>query len=183
MSLLRDLLDQVVRSALPRRRSTSRRPESPRRDRRGRTGPRRDDDLSPGQAGPYATTQAHQIGPVRTSYHPNTNGDPDPGEIVWTWVPYEENDGRGKDRPVLIVAAEPSGTLLAVQLSSRDHSDDREWVPVGSGTWDDERRPSWADTDRVLRLHPLGMRREATALDRDQFDAVIAALNDRHHWQ
>jgi hypothetical protein len=29
-------------------------------------------------------------------------------------VPYEENDVRGKDRPVLVVAREPAGTVLAV---------------------------------------------------------------------
>jgi hypothetical protein len=41
----------------------------------------------------------HSIGPVRMSYSPRTDGAPDPGEVVWTWVPFEENDGRGKDRP------------------------------------------------------------------------------------
>ncbi|GAB5080487.1 hypothetical protein ARTHROSP310_36360 [Arthrobacter sp. AD-310] len=27
------------------------------------------------------------------------DGEPDPGEVVWTWVPYQEDHGRGKDRP------------------------------------------------------------------------------------
>ena len=65
--------------------------------------------------GPDATVEVdpHRIGPVRTSYSPQTDGAPDPGEIVWTWVPCEENDGRGKDRPVLVVA-EYDG-LLAVR--------------------------------------------------------------------
>ena len=53
------------------------------------------------------------------AYAPELDGQADPGEIVWTWVPYEENDGRGKDRPVLVVARERGGTLLAVQLSSK----------------------------------------------------------------
>src|SRR5690349_5900749 len=53
-----------------------------------------------------------RVGAVHLTYSPTTDGDPDPGEIVWTWVPYEENDGRGKDRPVVIVASEPSGTVL-----------------------------------------------------------------------
>ncbi|MGW2658988.1 type II toxin-antitoxin system PemK/MazF family toxin, partial [Streptomyces sp. NPDC001478] len=56
----------------------------------------------PGRTGSSATTEAdpQAVGPVRTSYAPDRDGDPDPGEIVWTWVPFEENDGRGKDRPV-----------------------------------------------------------------------------------
>ncbi|WP_370416147.1 type II toxin-antitoxin system PemK/MazF family toxin [Streptomyces fradiae] len=122
------------------------------------------------------------IGPVRTSYAPDPDGDPDPGEIVWTWVPFEENDGRGKDRPVLVVAREPEGTLLAVQLSSKRHDHDREWVAIGSGPWDAERRESWVDLDRVLRVRQSGMRREACALDRVRFDRVVARLVERYGW-
>ena len=62
---------------------------------------------SPGQAGPSATVEIdpRDIGAVRMTYSPSTDGAPDPGEVVWTWVPFEERDGRGKDRPVLVVAA------------------------------------------------------------------------------
>ncbi|MFG2334817.1 type II toxin-antitoxin system PemK/MazF family toxin [Streptomyces sp. NPDC048604] len=133
---------------------------------------------------PHSTTEAdpHEVGPVRTSYAPDPDGDPDPGEIVWTWVPFEENDGRGKDRPVLVVARERAGTLLAVQLSSKQHDHDREWVAIGSGCWDSARRESWVDLDRVLRLRPDGMRREACALDRPRFDRVVARLVERYGW-
>ena len=31
-------------------------------------------------------------------YAPQLDGDADPGEIVWTWVAYEDDRGRGKDR-------------------------------------------------------------------------------------
>ncbi|MCS0634698.1 type II toxin-antitoxin system PemK/MazF family toxin [Streptomyces sp. LP05-1] len=139
----------------------------------------------PGRFGPAATTEAEprEVGPVRTSYAPDRDGAPDPGEIVWTWVPYEEKDGRGKDRPVLVVAREEAGTLLAVQLSSRPHDGDREWVAVGSGPWDDAGRESWADLDRVLRVHEEGMRREACALDRPRFDRVVTRLAERYGWR
>ncbi len=36
-------------------------------------------------------------------YAPDLDGAADPGEIVWAWVPFEEGDGRGKDRPLLVV--------------------------------------------------------------------------------
>ncbi|WP_149179692.1 type II toxin-antitoxin system PemK/MazF family toxin [Streptomyces sp. TRM49041] len=141
------------------------------------------DDL-PGRYGPTATTEAepHAVGPVRTSYAPDRDNAPDPGEIVWTWVPYEENDGRGKDRPVLVVAREAAGTLLAVQLSSRRHDHDHEWVPIGVGPWDRAGRESWVDLDRVLRVHEDGMRREACALDRPRFDLVVTRLAGRYGW-
>lgn len=144
-----------------------------------------DDNECPGRYGPGATTEAEpeQVGPVRTEYSPDHDGDPDPGEIVWTWVPFEENDGRGKDRPVLVVAREPAGTLLAVQLSSKEHNDDREWVPIGSGPWDKSGRASWVNVDRVLRVHDEGMRREACALDRGRFNIVVNRLKELYRWR
>jgi hypothetical protein len=139
----------------------------------------------PGSTGPDATTEAEpqDIGPVRTSYAPDRDGAPDPGEIVWTWVPYEENDGRGKDRPVLVVAREEEDTLLAVRLSTKRHDRDREWLAIGVGPWDRARRASWVDLDRVLRVHETGMRREACALDRPRFDAVVQRLRERYGWR
>ena len=113
----------------------------------------------------------HRIGSVRTAYRPQTDGDADPGEIVWTWVPYEERDGRGKDRPVLVVATEPGGTVLAVQLTSQEHPGRAEYLPIGSGSWDGRHRPSYANITRVFRVHQTGMRREAAALDARRFAA------------
>jgi hypothetical protein len=138
----------------------------------------------PGRYGPTATTEVdpRQVGQVRTAYAPAHDGDPDPGEIVWTWVPFEENDGRGKDRPVLVVAREVAGTLLAVQLSSKHHNHDRDWVAIGQGPWDREGRDSWVAVDRVMRLHEDGMRREACALDRGRFNLVVNRLEERYGW-
>ncbi|MEU5520392.1 type II toxin-antitoxin system PemK/MazF family toxin [Streptomyces sp. NPDC052079] len=147
---------------------------------------------TPGRHGPTATVEATpgEVGRVRTEYSPAHDGDPDPGEIVWTWVPYEENDGRGKDRPVLVVAREAGGTFLAVRLSSKRPSagpagggrEAREWVPIGSGPWDRAGRDSWVDVTRVLRLHEEGMRREACALDRMRFNLVRQRLRERYGW-
>ncbi|WP_369393790.1 type II toxin-antitoxin system PemK/MazF family toxin [Streptomyces sp. CG1] len=150
------------------------------------------DENVPGRYGPHATTEAdpREVGRVRTEYSPAHDGDPDPGEIVWTWVPFEENDGRGKDRPVLVVAREAAGTLLAVQLTSKRHDAGwagggrgaRDYVAIGSGPWDRSDRDSWVDVDRVLRLHEEGMRREACALDRMRFNLVRQRLHERYGW-
>lgn len=143
----------------------------------------RDEAPSAGQFGKDATVEIdpRSVGSVRLTYAPETDGEPDPGEVVWTWVPYEENDGRGKDRPVLLVAAEQSGTFLGIQLTSKRH-DDADFLAVGSGDWDIERRPSWVNLDRVFRIHPSGMRREGTALGRDEFQTVVNRLSDRYGW-
>lgn len=147
---------------------------------------RHDDDgvLSPGQVGPAATieVQPAELDLVRTSYNPETDGDPDPGEVVWTWVPYEEADGRGKDRPVLVVARLGSDAVLAVQLSSGDHDGHQGWLALGAGDWDGDHRHSWVDLGRILLVHPDGMRREAATLDEDRFERVAHALHGRYRW-
>jgi hypothetical protein len=139
----------------------------------------------PGRSGETATIEIDPaaVGKVRMTYVPSTDRDPDPGEIVWTWVPFEERDGRGKDRPVLIVAEEASGTRLAVQLTSRAHEGSRDYIPIGSGPWDSQGRPSWVNVDRVFRLHPAGMRREASAVDKSSFVRVASALRDMYGWR
>ncbi|MEP6979619.1 MAG: type II toxin-antitoxin system PemK/MazF family toxin [Nakamurella sp.] len=139
---------------------------------------------STGRSGASATVEVdpRSTGPVRMTYSPRTDGDPDPGEVVWTWVPYEENDGRGKDRPVLVVATEQSGTVLAVQLTSKAHDGDGEFLALGSGAWDAEGRASWVNLERVFRVHPDGMRREASSLDAKRYALVKAALVRRYRW-
>jgi hypothetical protein len=144
-----------------------------------------DAEVSPGEFGSEATVEVdpHRVGPVRMSYAPQTDGAPDPGEVVWTWVPFEENDGRGKDRPVLVVAVESAGTYLAVQLTSKDHDGEGDFVSVGAGGWDGEHRPSWANLDRVIRVHEDGMRREAAPLPREPFERVTDRLHQRYGWR
>jgi hypothetical protein len=123
-------------------------------------------------------------GPLRLEYRPRHDGRPDPGEIVWAWVPFEEGDGRGKDRPVLVVGRD-DGALLAVMMSSKDHDVDaadearhgRHWVDVGTGAWDRQGRPSEVRVDRVLRIDPADVRREGATLDRARFDAVAAEVH------
>ena len=147
---------------------------------------RADAEVLPGESGPDATVEVdpHRIGPVRTSYSPHTDGAPDPGEVVWTWVPFEENDGRGKDRPVLVVAVESAGTFLAVQLTSKDHDGEGDFVPIGAGGWDGGHRPSWVNLDRVIRVREGGMRREAAAaLPREPFERVTKRLHQRYGWR
>jgi hypothetical protein len=141
--------------------------------------------LSPGQAGPSATVEIDpsKITSVRMTYSPSTDGSPDPGEVVWTWVPFEERDGRGKDRPVLVVAAEKAGTFLAVQLTSKAHDGRSDFVPIGTGKWDSAGRPSWVNIDRVFRVHAAGMRRETAGLPKSSFVAVEARLRQRYGWR
>jgi hypothetical protein len=115
-------------------------------------------------------------------YAPNLDGRADPGEIVWTWVVYEDDPTRGKDRPVLVVGRERS-VLLGLMVSSQGrHAGERDWVGIGAGAWDYEGRESWVRLDRVLDVPEEGIRREGAILDREIFDAVAARLRAEYSW-
>nr|WP_274638570.1 type II toxin-antitoxin system PemK/MazF family toxin [Microbacterium bovistercoris] len=140
--------------------------------------------LSPGSSGASATVEIAPPGRdgVRITYAPATDGDPDAGEIVWTWVPYQERDGRGKDRPVLVIGRHDADSVYAVKLTSRSHDGDRDFLSIGSGPWDVQGRESWVDIDQVYLVHHDGMRREAAALDGGRFARVAAVLHQRYGW-
>ncbi|GAB3772067.1 hypothetical protein GCM10027600_31080 [Nocardioides ginsengisegetis] len=121
------------------------------------------------------------------AYAPRADGRPDPGEVVWAWVPYEEDASRGKDRPVLLVGRR-GRQWLGLMLTSKDHDRDaadearwgREWMDVGTGAWDRERRPSEVRLDRLIVLDHAGIRREGAALDRAVFERVVVEARRLH---
>ena len=117
------------------------------------------------------------------TYAPQPDGQPDPGEIVWTWVPYEEDHSQGKDRPVLVIGRD-GRWLLGLMLTSKDHDRDhaqeasqgRHWQDIGSGGWDAKGRPSEVRVDRIVRVDPTAVRREGAVLDRATFERVASAV-------
>ena len=118
----------------------------------------------------------------RLVYAPDLDGRADPGEVVWTWVVYEDDPSRGKDRPVLVVGRDRR-TLLGLMLSSQEHHrTDPDWIGIGSGPWDYENRPSWVRLDRVLDVPEEGIRREGAILERETFELVAARLRAQYSW-
>ena len=118
----------------------------------------------------------------RVLYAPDPDGAADPGEIVWAWVPFEEDAGRGKDRPLLVVGR-AGGELLGLMLSSQHkHDGEPGWVAIGSGAWDREGRESFVRLDRVLEVAEHGIRREGAVLSRDRFERVADELRGRYGW-
>ena len=123
----------------------------------------------------------------RVVYAPDLDGRADPGEVVWTWVVYEDDPTLGKDRPVLVVGRERR-VLLGLMLSSQEHhAGDPAWVPIGSGSWDSggvngEGRPSWVRLDRVLDVPEEGIRREGAIMDRAIFELISAWLRAEYFW-
>ncbi|QCR53938.1 hypothetical protein C1N80_10360 [Brachybacterium sp. SGAir0954] len=138
--------------------------------------------------------------PVTMTYAPHPDDVPDPGEVVWAWVHYEESLEQGKDRPVLVIALEDAAdggadgsgpTLVALMLTSKDRvgsgdtSRDEHgnlWVDVGTGDWDSQGRASEVRADRLLRIAPAAVRRADGRLPAEAFERVAAAVRSAHGW-
>jgi hypothetical protein len=125
-------------------------------------------------------------GMPEVTYAPRDDAEADPGEVVWTWVPFEEDHSQGKDRPVLVIGHD-GPWLLALPVTSKDHDVDaaqeaasgRFWCDIGTGEWDRSGRPSEARVNRVIRVDPAAVRRTGGRLPEKRFAAVAAAMRAR----
>ena len=172
----RDLLRDRIRSVVQATRATTR--AATRRPARRTTVPRP----------PHVALPDYEER-LTPAYAPDLDGDADPGEVVWTWVPFEDEPSQGKDRPVLVVGHDEPH-LLGLMLTSKDHSRNaeqearqgRHWLDIGSGDWDAQRRPSEIRLDRVLRIDPAQVRREGSVMPRAMFEEVVGSLAEVKGW-
>jgi hypothetical protein len=122
----------------------------------------------------------------RPPYSPAVDGRPYPGEIVWTWVSFEQDSGSGKDRPVLVLALDGARiTALPMRTKNVDRDSDRArrkvpakgpvWMDLGVGDWDRQGRPSEIQLNRVLTVSIYDVRRNGSELDDALFDEVQRA--------
>lgn len=140
------------------------------------------DDPRPARGAVWQAQAADR--PVSLAYAPHLDGDADPGEVVWAWVPYEDDPNRGKDRPLLVIGR-AGPTLRALQLTSKTprREDEDDWLELGAGGWDRDGRVSWVRLDRLFELGEADIRREGAVLPRDRFDLVASALRARYGWR
>jgi PemK-like, MazF-like toxin of type II toxin-antitoxin system len=115
------------------------------------------------------------IAEVDISYEPHPDGKPDPGEVVWLWLPYVEQPSIGKDRPGLVIGwIEGSGEreVAVIPLTSKFH---RGQLSIGVGPWDGSRRNTYAKIDQVYAVSRSFVRREGATLPAHVFAAVVKA--------
>lgn len=111
-------------------------------------------------------------------YSPHIDGDPDPGEVVWTWVPFQEDPDQGKDRPVVVIGRR-GANLVGIPLTTK--ADDREaQFKLGTGGWDPRRRTSYARIWRLVDIPPNATRREGGVLDAERFEGLVKVV-DRYY--
>jgi len=116
-------------------------------------------------------------------YAPDLDGRADPGEIVWTWVVYDDDPSRGQDHPVLVVGRDRHVLFGLMVSSQQPRTADPHWVGIGSGGWDYEGRERWVRLDRVLDVPEESIRREGAVLERELFDLVAARLRAEYAWR
>ncbi|MFC6090637.1 type II toxin-antitoxin system PemK/MazF family toxin [Saccharothrix lopnurensis] len=125
-----------------------------------------------------AVREVHPAAAAATlEYSPDLDGLADPGEVVWAWVPFEEDASRGKDRPLLVVGRRRRA-LLALMLTSRPPGGlgQDDCLDLGVGRWDRDGRHSYLRLDRVFELAEDDIRREGSVLEPERFSLVVDAL-------
>ncbi|WP_206307348.1 type II toxin-antitoxin system PemK/MazF family toxin [Streptomyces sp. ICN441] len=104
-------------------------------------------------------------GPVEGGAAPPGPGlRPQPGEIWWADVPYEDGPG-SKDRPCLVLAVH-RGAARVAKITSRYHDERPGVIPLPPGTVGDAHgRPSFLETDELREVRVRDFRRRVGAVD------------------
>ncbi|WP_371652946.1 MULTISPECIES: type II toxin-antitoxin system PemK/MazF family toxin [unclassified Streptomyces] len=96
---------------------------------------------------------------------------PQPGEIWWADVPYEDGPG-SKDRPCLVLSVRGDSALVA-KITSKFHEEQAGVIPLPPGTVGDAQgRPSFLETDELRDVALWEFRRRVGVVDPTVWDQV-----------
>ncbi|MGI5468975.1 type II toxin-antitoxin system PemK/MazF family toxin [Streptomyces sp. CA-132043] len=164
LALVAAVVDGLARSGRgPKRRRPGRRPA---RDGRTGTGPgsRRPGDRPAGTRKPGGR-------PARAPSGKGRGGLPEPGEIWWAMVPFEDSAAQ-KDRPCLVLAVR-GGSALVAKITTRYHAERPGVIALPPGTVGDARnRASYLETDELREVAVTGFRRRAGTADPQLWERV-----------
>ncbi len=96
---------------------------------------------------------------------------PQPGEIWWADVPYEDGPG-SKDRPCLVLGVRGDDALVA-KITSKWHHERQGVIPLPPGSVGDAQgRPSFLETDELRDVALGDFRRRVGVADPTVWDQV-----------
>lgn len=96
---------------------------------------------------------------------------PEPGEIWWAQVPYEDGPG-SKDRPCLVLSVH-NGRAVVAKITSKHHEERPGVIALPDGTVGDARgRRSFLETDELREVALGGFRRRAGRVDPELWGRV-----------
>jgi hypothetical protein len=109
------------------------------------------------------------------SYRPrHPDGHPDPGEIVWARVPFEDDPTQSKIRPVVIIGRAKNGNLVAVQSTSKSHRPGS--IPVA---WSND-KISYIRPERLIQIDANNYQKEGSYIKRPKFQEIVDLVSSRH---
>ncbi|MGW2839827.1 type II toxin-antitoxin system PemK/MazF family toxin [Streptomyces sp. NPDC001493] len=147
-------------------------------DGRGRSGARR----RGGERGAGRRTGARPGGLTRPPGRPSEPGRgrgaghgagavPQPGEIWWAEVPYEDGPG-SKDRPCLVLSVR-GGRAVVAKITSKHHEERPGVIALPDGAVGDARgRRSFLETDELREVAVDGFRRRVGRVDAEVWGRV-----------
>ncbi|MEU1086172.1 type II toxin-antitoxin system PemK/MazF family toxin [Streptomyces sp. NPDC005576] len=96
---------------------------------------------------------------------------PEPGEIWWAEVPYEDGPG-SKDRPCLVLSVR-KGRAVVAKITSKHHEERPGVIALPAGTVEDARgRRSFLETDELREVPLADFRRRAGRVDAELWGRV-----------
>ncbi|WEH41626.1 type II toxin-antitoxin system PemK/MazF family toxin [Streptomyces sp. AM 2-1-1] len=144
-------------------------------DGRGRSGARR----RGGEGGPGRRPGGRTRPPGRPSGRPaekparggGAGRSPEPGEIWWAEVPYEDGPG-SKDRPCLVLSVR-DGSAVVAKITSKHHEERPGVIALPDGTVGDARgRRSFLETDELREVAADAFRRRVGRVDAEIWGRV-----------
>ncbi|MDO4631067.1 MAG: growth inhibitor PemK [Corynebacterium sp.] len=122
-------------------------------------------------------------------YAPNMDGQVDPGEVVWFWIPSEdsahtddESTLKFTERALVVVGRTGDHVLGLITSPNPEHAHDEKWLDIGAGPWDDEGRQSWLRLDKVIKVAESTIRRQGAFIPPRRFNRIASRLRNEYGW-
>ncbi|APT85230.1 type II toxin-antitoxin system PemK/MazF family toxin [Corynebacterium aquilae] len=114
-------------------------------------------------------------------YAPDMDGQADPGEVVWVWVP-DETTGSAQERALVVVGRTRQHILGLLISPNSQHATESTWLDIGSGAWDTSGKNCWVRLDKVVRVAEDAIRRQGAIMPRRRFDRIAHRLRNEFSW-
>ncbi|MFB7905528.1 type II toxin-antitoxin system PemK/MazF family toxin [Kitasatospora sp. NPDC056076] len=116
--------------------------------------------------------------PTRPRPRPRTGAGPEPQEIWWAEVPFEDGPG-AKDRPCLVLRVH-GRTATVAKITSKHHAERPGVLPLPPGSVGDRQgRASWLETDELREVPLSAFRRRAGTVDRQVWSRAQRAVSNQ----
>lgn len=111
-------------------------------------------------------------------YAPDMDGQAEPGEVVW----FNPSTDPPQERSMLVVGRNRHDVLGLLISGEENHTDDDDWLTIGSGEWQTSGEPCWVRLDKVLSIPEEDVRRRGTLFPPRRFERIADTLRRRFDW-